>query len=275
MYVKEKLKELDVRASKARGQNFVINDRLIENIMSFANLNEDENIIEIGPGLGALTKELYKFKNLKVIEIEEKFAEDLKKRFPNLEIINKDVRSVSLSDFGDNLTILGNLPYSFSSDIISHLIAYAPYINRAILLLQKEFAMRLAASPSTKSYGSLSVACQLWAEPRLGAVFKGGSFHPPTKVDSQIIELKFYKDTRFNVKDAFWLQRFVRACFSKRRKKIINSLKSTSIFPIDKLEQAFKDTNIDGNRRPETFSIQEFITLSEAFGKILYDIEKK
>ena len=276
MRVKEKLKELDVKASKSRGQNFVINDSLIDSIMHFASLKESENIIEIGPGLGALTKELYKIKNdIKVIEIEEKFATDLKQRFPKLEVINKDVREVDFAELGNNLTVFGNLPYSFSTDIIFHLIAYAPYINRAILLLQKEFAMRLAASPSTKSYGALSVACQLWTEPRLGDVFPGNFFHPPAKVDSQVIELKFYKDKKFNVKDSFWLQRFVKACFSQRRKKLINSLKSTSIFPIDRLENAFVEANIDPNRRAETLSIEEFITLSEAFGKILDDMEHR
>ena len=276
MRVKEKLKELDVKASKSRGQNFVINDSLIDSIMNFASLNESENIVEIGPGLGALTKELYKIKSdIKVIEIEKKFANDLKQRFPKLEVINKDVREVDFSELGDNLTVFGNLPYSFSTDIIFHLIAYAPYINRAILLLQKEFAMRLAASPSTKSYGALSVACQLWAEPCLGDIFPGNFFHPPAKVDSQVIELKFYKEKKFNVKDSFWLQRFVKACFSQRRKKLINSLKSTSIFPIDKLEKAFVEANIDPNRRAETLSIEEFITLSEIFGKILDDIERR
>ena len=80
---------------------------------------------------------------------------------------------------------------------------------------------------------------------------------------------------KFNVKDSFWLQRFVRACFSQRRKKLINSLKSTSSFPIDKLEKAFVEANIDPNRRAETLSIEEFITLSEIFGKILDDIERR
>lgn len=279
MRVKDKLKELDVKATKARGQNFVINDALTESIINFASLKDEENIIEIGPGLGALTKELYKIKNdITVIEIEEKFALDLKKRFPKLEVINKDVREVDFSKLvskeGEKLTVFGNLPYSFSTDIIFHLIAYAPYIDRAILLLQKEFAMRLAAKPCTKSYGALSVACQLHAEPVLGDVFSGTFFHPPAKVDSQVIELKFYKDKKFNVKDAFWLQRFVKACFSQRRKKLINSLKSTSIFPIDKLENAFKEANIDPNRRAETLSIDEFIVLSEIFGKILDDMCK-
>ena len=97
MRVKEKLKELDVKASKSRGQNFVINDSLIDSIMNFASLNESENIVEIGPGLGALTKELYKIKSdIKVIEIEEKFANDLKQRFPKLEVINKDVISFDI-----------------------------------------------------------------------------------------------------------------------------------------------------------------------------------
>lgn len=275
MYVKEKLKELDLRASKARGQNFVINSSLTNSIINFAKLEDDENIIEIGPGLGALTEVLYRYKNLKVIEIEKKFADDLQIRFPNLTVINQDVREVILSDLGDNLTVFGNLPYSFSTDIIFHLIAYAPYINRAVLLLQKEFAERLAAKPSTKSYGALSVACQLWAKPRLGAVFPGNFFHPPAKVESQVIELKFSKDTRFNVKDPFWLGRFVKACFSQRRKKIINSLKSTSVFPIDKLEEGFIQTGIDPNRRAETLSIDEFILLSNYFNKVLDSMEKK
>ncbi len=275
MFVKEKLKELDHRASKARGQNFVINNSLISSIMNFAKLDDEEDIIEIGPGLGALTTELYKYKNLKVIEIEKKFVDDLQIRFPNLTIINQDVREVILSDLGNDLTVLGNLPYSFSTDIIFHLIAYAPNIKRAILLLQKEFAERLAAKPNTKSYGALSVACQLWAEPRLGPIFPGSFFHPPAKVESQVIELKFSKDTRFNVKDTFWLGRFVKACFSQRRKKIINSLKSTSIFPIDKLEEGFVQTGIDPNRRAETLSIDEFILLSNYFNKVLDSMEKK
>ncbi len=275
MFVKEKLKELDVKASKARGQNFVINSSLISSIMNFAKIEDDENIIEIGPGLGALTEELYKYKKLQVIEIEKKFADDLSVRFPNLKIINKDVREVIFSDLGKNLTVLGNLPYSFSSEIIFHLIAYAPYINRAILLLQKEFAERLAAKPNTKSYGALSVACQLWAKPTLGEIFPGSFFHPPAKVESQVIELKFSRETRFDVKDPFWLGRFVKACFSQRRKKIINSLKSTSIFPIDKLNEGFIKTGIDSNRRAETLSIDEFILLSNYFGKVLDGMEKR
>lgn len=261
---KDLLQDLDVRPSKGRGQNFVINTSVITQIIEFGFPSESEHLVEIGPGLGALTSELYKIGPLAVIEIEMKFCEDLERRFPNLVIVNKDVRLVDFSSLGKELVVFGNLPYSFSTEIIFHLIDNSASIARAVLLLQREFAERLVASPGGRDYGVLSVSCQIACETRLGPIIPGNSFHPPTKVESRLVELKFPKTPRFEINDVLWLKRCVRASFLQRRKKLLNSLRGSGFFINDGIEAACKDAGIDPGRRAETLSIEEFIKLSKA-----------
>lgn len=266
MKIKQQLYDVGIRPTKERGQNFLFDSGAIQELIRFGDPKSDEAIIEIGPGLGALTKELVTFSPLTVIEIEERFCRNLKEQFSDLKIINQDVRSLDFSELGSNLVIFGNLPYSLSTDITFHLLSFAPSIKRAVLMLQREFVQRMVAKPGGKDYGALSVACQLQAVLRPGPVFSGNLFHPPTQVTSQVVELVFHDPTleKITRDEKLTLDLLVKASFYRRRKKLVNSIKAASIFDPRILDQAIIESGIDSNRRAETLGVSEFINLARA-----------
>ena len=262
--VKDQLKSLSVVPSKKRGQNFLIDPFVVHSIVNFAKLTPEVSVVEIGSGLGALTKELSPYERLTMIEIEDSFCQELAEKYPQAKLVNADVRSVEFAQFGENLVVFGNLPYSFSTDIVFHLLSQKDAIDRAILLLQKEFVERMAASPGSRTYGALSVACQLWAKVTLGPVVLGNSFHPPAGVDSQVVELEIFNQPRFAVSNPFLLSRVVQASFTRRRKMIKNSLRASARYLPEKIDEALNDSNIASDRRAETLTIEEFARLTVA-----------
>lgn len=262
MKAKNILARVGVRPQKSRGQNFVTNPEAIAKIIEFAKPQAEETIIEIGPGLGALTEALAQVATLSVIEIEPEFCSLLRAKFPGIKVYNADVRLFDFAAVGKDLTVFGNIPYSFSSEIVLKLLASRASIKRVVLMLQKEFAQRLAAKPGTKAYGSLSVACQLWAETRIGPIISGTSFHPRANVDSLLIEFLFLPEPRVPVPDPAWFERVVRACFTERRKQLKNSLRASGQFPVELINQALDAANIDPMRRAETLTIEEFANLA-------------
>ncbi|MCB0317209.1 MAG: ribosomal RNA small subunit methyltransferase A [Bdellovibrionales bacterium] len=264
MKVKSKLKEYGVKPSKERGQNFLIDDSVIDEIIKFGKPSEKDQLIEIGPGLGALTKSLQNYGNLTVIEIEEKFCKPLAEKYPHIKIINSDVRFVDFLELGDDLVVFGNLPYSFSTEILFFLIDTCPNVKKAVLLLQKEFADRLAASPGTKDYGVLTISTQLKANVYSGPIIPGNCFHPPTKVDSRIVELRMLEKPRVEIEDLIMFKRVVSASFYRRRKKIPNSLKSSGLASSETITQALKEANINTDLRPEDLSLGDYAALSKA-----------
>lgn len=261
---KDTLRSLDVRPSKERGQNFLIREEVPEQIVSFGNLSPDACVLEIGPGTGALTKHLSAWKNLTVIEIEERFCPPLSAAYPHIKIINEDVRKVDLATLLADTSplqrfiVFGNIPYSFSSEIVFHLLKHRASVEYAVLMTQREFAERIAAAHGSRSYGSLSVAVQLWADVTLGPVVPGDSFHPPTKVESQVVRLTFRDTPRVAVEDFEHFERVVRASFSQRRKKLTNSLAASSRWTKEEVEAALKKLNIRPDARPEQLSVEEF-----------------
>lgn len=267
MRVKDKLTALGVTPSKGRGQHFLINEEVLNKIIEFGSPAKGEKLVEIGPGLGALTERLLEIGDVTGIEIEDEFAEALKERYKNLTVLHNDVREVDFKEIGESLTVFGNLPYSFSSDIVLALLEARSSIKRAILLLQKEFAERLSAKPCTRAYGSLSIAVQLWADCELGPTVPGSCFHPPTKVTSQLISLNFLPAPRVHLNDPNWFEKIVRASFSKKRKTILNSLSSSGLFSRERALAALTEAGIDPIRRAETLSIQEFSNLAETLSK--------
>ena len=261
--VKSKLRDLNVRPKKERGQNFLTDASALDAILQFGGPTKEDKIVEIGPGLGALTNALVRFGPLTVIEIEEELCRGLSQKYPDIDIINEDVRKVDFSQIGAGLLVFGNLPYSFSTDIVFHLVDNSKSIKRAVLLLQKEFAERMAASPGGRDYGVLSISAQLWADITLGPVVPGTSFHPTAKVDSQVVQLAFLREPRIKISDIDHFKRTVKAAFFKRRKKVVNSIKTSSFFESDKIDSALSVAGIDPERRAETLSIQEFAKLAE------------
>lgn len=264
---KDRLRDLDVRPSKERGQNFIVDSEVLHSIVHFGNPAPQDRIVEIGPGLGALTKELSGFANLTLIEIEEKFCQDLKSQFPNATIVCADVRQVDFAALGSDLVVFGNLPYAFSTDIIFHLVAHASSIRRAVLMLQREFAERVASSPGGREYGSISINAQLMADMRLGPIIPGTAFHPIANVESRLIELTFLKKPRVDIADLEWFKKVVKASFLQRRRKLYNSLTASCIVPGEDVLSALAAASIDPGRRAETLSIAEFATLAEELKK--------
>ena len=261
--IQKKLAKLNINPSKDLGQNFLIDPSVVSSIIDFAKPKKDENLLEIGPGLGALTAELSEISKLTVIEIEENFCKNLQKEFPNINILNEDVRFVDFSEIGNDLVVFGNLPYSFSSDITFQLIEYAPFIKRAVIMLQKEFAERLAGVPNTKKYGTISILTQLKATARLGPVFSGDCFYPSAKVESQMVELTFYHPPKYEIKNDLRLKEIISATFQQRRKKITNTLTRITGLSLPELREKLVTLNIDPNKRPENLTIEEFLIMSE------------
>lgn len=261
--VRRLLREAGVAPQKERGQNFLVDMAAVQTIIRFGRPEQGGRIVEIGPGLAALSAELAPYGPLSVIEIEHGFCRMLKQRLPQVEVIEADVRSVDFSRFGRDLTVFGNLPYSLSTDITLHLLEQAHAVRRAVLLLQREFAERLAAPPGGRSYGAITVACQLNADLRLGPVIGGDSFYPEAGVESQLIELRFLGAPRCSAGSAACFRRVVAAAFGKRRKKLSNSLRAA--FPQPAVAQALAAAGIDPGRRAETLSVEDFCRLSSAF----------
>lgn len=261
---KDTLRELNVRPTKERGQNFLIDPEVPRAIVRFADFPFDAPIVEIGPGTGALTECLSDFKNLTLIEIEPSFCEHLKEKFPQATIVNADIRHVDLSTLGSELHVFGNIPYVFSSEIVFHLIKYRAVVRQAVMMTQKEFAERIAASPHTRAYGSISVSAQLFADIELGPVVPGTSFHPPTEVESRVMKLRFRDQPRAVVKDYEFFQVVVRAAFSQRRKKLINSLMSQGRWSKEVILSALARARISPDVRAETLTVEEFATLTGA-----------
>lgn len=260
--IKDDLRELGVRPTKERGQNFLHDASVLEQLVMAGAPKPEDTIVEIGPGLGAMTGELARFPNLTVIEIEPRFCEELKNRHPQIKIIQSDVRLVDFSKIGKKLLVYGNLPYSMSTEILFHLVSHGASIDRAVLLLQKEFVDRMAAPPGGREYGTLSIAVQLWANIKPGMVVDGECFHPPTKVQSRIVELKFLGKPRIDVGDTEFFRRVIKACFHKRRKILINSIEASHFFPEVDLKQVLAQAEIDPECRAETLKAEDFARLA-------------
>ncbi len=265
------LRELNVQPSKQRGQNFIVNPFVIESVLDFGQPLKSDALVEIGPGLGALTAALYEVAcagphALQLIEIEKNLSADLSVRFPQAKVHCNDVRQVQFSELGSELVVFGNLPYSLSTDILFHVLRQRGAIRRAVFMLQREFAERVASPPGSRTYGSLSVAIQLWCDVVLGPVVPGDAFHPPTKVESIVIQLTPRKEAAAGVTDFALFERVVRASFSKRRRTIMNSLKGSALFDAELLAKAFVELGLDPERRAESMTIDEFAGLTRCLG---------
>lgn len=265
MKVKTQLQGLGVRPSKERGQNFLLDEGAISEIIRFGAPKSSDKIVEIGPGLGALTRELHRVSPVTAIEVEKQFCAKLKTEIPDITIIEADVRTVSFDEIGTNLLIFGNLPYSLSTEIMFHVLAFYKVVDRAVFLLQREFVERIGAPPGGKDFGALSLGCQLYADVRFGPVFPGNLFHPPTKVESQLVELKIKSGSPGGLSDyeRSMFQMVVRAAFFSRRKKISNSMQLAKFGTAKEILALLEKSAIDPNRRAETVSLEEFILLTK------------
>nr|MBU1327870.1 ribosomal RNA small subunit methyltransferase A [Candidatus Omnitrophota bacterium] len=260
--VKAILREYNIRPSKRFGQNFLIDQNIKNKIIGSMQLERKDIVLEIGPGLGALTEDLSKrARKLIAIEKDKRLYSFLLNKI-DIGLINEDILKYEFKNISSKLVVVGNLPYSISSPILKKLIDNRGRIKSLYAAVQAEFGERIVALSGTKDYGSLSCYAQFYGEPRILFKIPKGAFFPVPEVDSCFLKIDFEKQLDSSI-DQGLLFKIIRSSFEKRRKTILNSLTSSGIFKSkeDALLYLTK-AHISPARRPETISLQEFISLS-------------
>ena len=243
---------------KRFGQNFLVDNQVINQIISTIAPKKDDNIIEIGPGKGALTFPLAEYlEHLSVIEIDRDLITILEaQNNQKISIYNSDALAFDFNQFSKKLRIVGNLPYNISSPLLFHLLSYKDNIIDMTFMLQKEVVERIVASPGSKSYGRLSVVMQAFFDAELMFIVPKDSFDPQPKIESAILYLKTKSIPL--VQNLKPLENIVKLAFSQRRKTLKNCLKS-------KLNQS--QTKIDLSQRAEMLTLENFVTLMNDYEK--------
>jgi len=276
----EKLNTKDIvlkynfRFTKSLGQNFLIDDSVLEDIVEGAEITKEDYVIEIGPGVGTLTKELLtRAKKVTSIELDEKLIPILQeelKDFENFDIVHKDALKVDFNNLiGEekSVKVVANLPYYVTTPIIANLLNGNYDIKSITIMIQKEVGERIDAEPSTKDYGAFSLLVQYYCDTKIIRHVPPSSFIPAPKVDSIVIRLDKLKEPRVQVQSEKLFFNVVRQSFNMRRKTLWNAMKNIGLDK-EKLKIGFENAGIDPTRRGETLSIEEFANLSNEFSKL-------
>ncbi len=263
------------RTKKRLGQNFLINGEVIQDIIDFANIQPEDTVIEIGPGVGFVTEQLVKYaKKVIAIELDEEAIKELKKlNAPNLEIIHNDILKTDLSSLSEEkVKIVANIPYYITSPIIAHLLGEIDDLDNKnrkkikdiILMVQEEVAHRITATEksSGKQYGLLTILSQFWADVEILRLVGRKSFFPAPKVNSALVKLVVKDNPRLELSDYSHFRKTVKAAFAQRRKNLKNCLLNGG-FSREKISQALSNLGLDENIRGEKLSVEQFGKLSE------------
>ena len=260
---------MEHKARKRFGQNFLHDPRIIQGIVSAIHPAVDEHLVEIGPGLGAITLPLLQSgAQLEVVELDRDLVPKLQQQFaafPRLHVHQSDALKFdfcALAKPDEKLRVLGNLPYNISTPLIFHLLAQAHCIRDMHFMLQKEVVQRLAAVPGGGDYGRLSIMVQYHCQVEMLFIVPPGAFHPAPKVESAIVRLIPYTTRPVTVHDEAILAQVVRQAFMQRRKTLRNNLKGL----ID--AATLEGLGTDPGRRPETLSLKEFAAIANAISPV-------
>ena len=250
-----------VKPLKKFGQNYLTDKNILNKIVDEISPLPDDNLIEIGPGLGSLTEILLnRISEFTAVEIDSRVIDELSNRFPTISVIHSDFLDLNLEDLfkikDKKLRIAGNIPYNITSPIIFKLIGSNQIVKDAVLMVQLEVAKRIVSRKGTKDYGILAVLLQYFTDVKICFKVSANVFHPRPKVESAVIHLQF-KDNCLTGELKSLLIKIVKAAFGKRRKVLRNSLSSSIFAGIN-----FSDTNVDLNLRAEQLEIDDFIKLT-------------
>ena len=274
---KEVVNKHNFKFSKSLGQNFLIDDNVIDRILEGARLSETDRIIEVGPGIGTLTREMGKVaENVVAIEIDKTLIPILKETLAdldNVEVVNEDILKVDVQGLineklnGGPVKLVANLPYYITTPIVMKFLEEDIPVTDIVVMVQKEVADRMNAKPSTKDYGALSVAVQYYCDTEIVAKAPRHMFVPQPNVDSIVIGLHVRDEKKYVVDNEDIFFKTVKASFGQRRKTLLNSLGCLGFLSKDQIKEALKAANIDEKRRGETLSIDEFANLSNEINK--------
>ncbi len=261
------------RFSKSLGQNFLIDEQIIDRICDGAEIGPDDDILEIGPGIGVMTQEMAeRARKVVAIEIDRALIPVLKEtlaEYDNVEVIHADVMNVDLKALiaekfeGRRPKVVANLPYYITTPIIMMLLEESIPVSDIIVMIQKEVAERISAKPSTKAYGALSVATQYYSEPNIIAKVPRTVFMPQPNVDSVVIRMTIRMEPPVSLENPTLFFKVIKAAFGQRRKTLHNALNAGGFGQSkDQTAEFLRACDIDPSRRGETLTIEEFATLA-------------
>ncbi len=265
--------------SKSLGQNFLIDQNILNKIVSGSGINENTNVLEVGPGAGTLTRELcLKAKKVTAVEIDKALIpilNDVMSDFDNFNLINSDILELNINELiknefdNESFTVVANLPYYITTPIIMNFLESELPVNSMTLMIQKEVAARILAEPGTKDYGALSVAVQFYAEPGIICSASPHCFTPQPKVTSTVVNLKLYDKPKYDVKNKEQFFKIVKSIFSQRRKTLVNSLSGSPYLDLskDKIIDVLKQMELNEKVRGEKLNIEQIAELSNIIYK--------
>jgi 16S rRNA (adenine1518-N6/adenine1519-N6)-dimethyltransferase len=269
--VRAALRETNFRPRKSRGQNFLIHERVIDSIIRLLDLSPADEVVEIGPGLGFLTRRLLeRAARVWAVEVDAALVERLGASVfaadPKLRLIHGDILEVPLGDMlpDKKLKLVGNLPYSISTPVLFRIFALREHFSSLVLMVQKEVADRIAAQPGTKTFGTLSVWCQIHGRIIDRVSVSPEAFFPRPKVRSTVLKIELFPEPLVTASEIPILRGLVRAAFGQRRKTLGNALTAWLKSDGSAIETLLQSQGIDPRRRGETLSIDEFIKLARA-----------
>lgn len=248
-------------AKKSLGQNFLIDKNMILKIIKHIDPKDNEKIVEVGPGQGALTDYLLQSGGkLILVELDSNLAKLLSDKYSNsknIKVVEGNILKIDWNEFLPIDKIVGNLPYNISSQIIIKMFQHHDKINSAIITIQKEFAERLVSAPKSKKYGILSVYSQLYCDAKILFKIPNQVFRPIPKVESAVIEMKFHKNLKYEIDNLEFFHKIIRTAFNQRRKQLKNSL---GVFYSKDLKDKF-----DWKLRAEAIDLKGYYYLYKLF----------
>ena len=253
---------------KPFGQNFLFDKNILRKIVASSSVSDKDTVVEIGPGLGTLTCIIAeKAKKVIAIEFDKKLITRLQQNvshLSNVEIVNMDALKFPYETIKGNFMVIANIPYNITTPLIFRLLEYRAQLQSMTLLMQREVAKRIVASPGTKDYGVLSLSLQLRTKPDLKFSVSKTVFSPPPKVDSAVVHFDILHKPPHNIRDEKLFLNIVKTAFAQRRKILGNSLKK-----FDSLQEALQKADIDPKLRPGTLGIEDYARLSNIFADLI------
>ena len=272
--VRALLRETNFHPKKSRGQNFLIHENVIDSIVRLLDLDRGDEVLEIGPGLGFLTRRLIeRAGKVWAVEIDDALVERLRRSEfaadPKFQLIHGDILDVSLERMlpKAKLKLVGNLPYSIATPVLFRIFEWRAHFSTLVLMVQKEVADRIASGPGTKDYGTLSVWCQVHGRITDKLNVSPEAFFPRPKVRSTVLKIELFAEPLAGERELANLRGLVRAAFGQRRKTLSNTMTAWLKCERTKLDRFLLAQSIDPKRRGETLSVGELIQLASAIGR--------
>ena len=268
--MREVMDKFHITAQKKYGQNFLTSESILDDIIDASNLTKEDIVLEIGPGLGTLTRRLSEAAGQVIaVEIDEALIPVLSETlygYDNVKVINSDIMKTDLREIigdADKISVVANLPYYITTPIVLRLLEYTDVVSSITIMIQKEVAVRMQAGPGSKDYGALSLAVQYYSDPEIVVDAPAEAFFPMPGVDSVVIRLESREEPPVDVCDVKEMFKIIRACFNLRRKTLPNAVASGGLgYSRAELETALDKMGKSLTVRGETFTMEEFAQLT-------------